>query len=467
MTSIRSWRVYPLSYRAEEMKTLADWILAGQSGSVIGLAGAGKSNLLGFLCHRPEALQSYLPSQAVSAALIPVDLNNLSSNSLATFYRVILRSFYEVRDRFEQTLWRTITELYQENRATRDPFLAQSALRELLLQFEDRQMRVVLVMDRFDKFGQMATPQMLDTLRGLRDSFKSTLCYIVGMRQEMAYLFDPVALGEMYELLDTHICWVGPMNETDARRLIAEETLTAPKSLPEADVAHLLALTGGYPALLKAACHWWSSSSEKLLASDWTDALLAERSIQSRMEEIWTGLTQEERQALAEVQKRQVRDVPPAAGGGAVEVQYRHALSSLADKGLCRRTDTGWCIFGNLFATYVTSAEGQVGGRIWLDEVTDELYQGQIPLRDLSPLARSVLHFLVRCPRVRHTKTDLIVSTWPDELRRQGVTDDSLYQVISELRKKIEPNLAQPCYVVTWRGRPEGGYQFFPEGRPG
>ena len=88
-------------------------------------------------------------------------------------------------------------------------------------------------------------------------------------------------------------------------------------------------------------------------------------------------------------------------------------------------------------------------------------------MRDLSPLARAVLHFLVRHPRARHTKTDLIVNTWPDELRRQGVTDDSLYQVIRELRKKIEPNPAKPCYIVTWRGRPEGGYQFFPEGRPG
>ncbi|MEE8390037.1 MAG: hypothetical protein V3S14_04475, partial [Anaerolineae bacterium] len=62
---------------------------------------------------------------------------------------------------------------------------------------------------------------------------------------------------------------------------------------------------------------------------------------------------------------------------------------------------------------------------------------------------------------------DLIGSTWPDELRQQGVTDDSLYQVIRELRKRIEPDPAKPCYIVTWRGRPEGGYQFFPEGRPG
>ena len=131
MISSRSWKAYQPAYRAEQMKTLASWILAGQSGSVVGLAGAGKSNLLGFLCHRPEVLRSYLPPEAGPVALIPVDLNNLPSNTLATFYRVILRSFYEVRDRFDQTLQQTTTDLYLENRATRDSFLAQRALREL------------------------------------------------------------------------------------------------------------------------------------------------------------------------------------------------------------------------------------------------------------------------------------------------------------------------------------------------
>ncbi|MCP4538379.1 MAG: winged helix-turn-helix domain-containing protein [Chloroflexi bacterium] len=458
MASSRSWKSYRFTYRAREMQALADWVWAGQSGSVIGLAGAGKSNVLGFLCHRPEVFQSYLPPQADPVALIPIDLNNLPSNRLATFYRVILRSFYEVRDRFDQPLQQTVADLYLENRATRDPFLAQSALRELLLQFQVQQMKVVLVMDRFDKFGQTATSQMLDTLRGLRDSFKDILCYIVGMRQEMIYLFDPTALGEMYEILDTHVCWVGPMGDTDARRLIAEETLTIPTPLDEAGTAHILALTGGYPALLKAACHWWLSVPDSPPTAEWTAVLLAERSIQSRMEEIWTGLTQEERRALSEVQMRRAADV-----GG----QHSYALSGLAAKGLVQRTDAGWRVFADLFAAYVADAEGQSGGKIWLDETTDELYQGQTVLGDLSPLERAVLHFLVQHSRIRHTKTDLIVNTWPDELRRQGVTDDSLYQVIRELRKRIEPNPAKPCYIVTWRGRPEGGYQFFPEGRPG
>ena len=127
----------------------------------------------------------------------------------------------------------------------------------------------------------------------------------------------------------------------------------------------------------------------------------------------------------------------------------------------------GWRIFADLLTAYIAATEGRGNGKIWLDQETDVLYQDQTPVEGLSPLEREVLHFLVQYPQTRHTKTDLIINSWPDELRQQGVTDDSLYQVVSELRKKVEPNPVKPCYIVTWRGKPEGGYQFFPEGRPG
>jgi DNA-binding winged helix-turn-helix (wHTH) protein len=299
---------------------------------------------------------------------------------------------------------------------------------------------------------------MMDTLRGLRDSFKDTLCYIVGLRHAPVYLPDPEALGEMYEVLDTHICRVGPMNESDARRLVAEETHAASTPPAEDDVAHLLALTGGYPALLKVACHWWLDTPDRPAASAWLEVLLAKRSIQFRLAEIWSGLTQEEKQALQAMQKDQslVRTTE----------QQQYIPTQLADKGLCQETAEGWRIVGDLFAAYAAEACVQSAGRIWLNRETGDLYQGQTVLENLAPLERAVLQFLVIDPRVRHTKTDLIVNAWPDELRRQGVTDDSLYQVVMALRKKIEPEPAKPCYLITWRGRPEGGYQFFPEGRP-
>ncbi len=469
MASSKSWATYPASYRAKEMKILAGWIAAGESGSVVGLAGCGRSNLLGFLCHRPDVLQSYLSPQTRPVVAILVDLNNLPTNDLSTLYRTILHAFYRNRERFDPTLQQTINHLYLENRAAQDPFLPHSALDDLLWLLQDQQVQVVLVLNRFDRFCQTATPQMLNTLRGLRDSFKDTLGYLVGMRQEVTYLPDPAALGDMYELLDNHVCWVGAMNEADARRMIAQLTSAAPTPPPETEMTALLTLTGRFPVLLKAIAQWWSTTSPRPASSDWAEILFADTGLQYRLERMWAGLTQEEQLVLSEVQKLQLQAGAATERNKAFQhlaKRQSHAVNRLIAKGLCEQTETGWQINGELLAAYVVKTEGRSRGKIWLDEPTKTVYQGQTSIEGLTSLQKEVLIFLVKHPRLQHTKTDLIINTWPDELREQGVSDDALYQVMVTLRRKIEPDPANPRYLITWRGRPEGGYQFFPEGKP-
>jgi hypothetical protein len=459
------------------MKRLARWILTNTSGSVVGFAGVGKSNLLSFLCNRPDALQEYVPQLDRQVAPIAVDLNNLPANNLATLYRFILRSFFEAREQFDAPMQAKIAELYAEHRTNRDPFLSQSALRELLLLFQASQIRIILVLDRFDKFCRRASPQMTDTLRGLRDSFKETLSFIVGMRQEVVYLSDPTVLGELYEILDTHVCWVGPMDEVDARKLILEETRLASRPPSEADISDLLALTGSYPSLLKAASHWWLTLQHRP-AGSLAEAILGERSIQNRLKEIWTGLSQEEQMVLSEVQRSIIRSgVGKAKDKRKREgtqrafknmmKQHRRTLTRLESKGIGRQTETGWQLASGLLEAYVATVGGSSRGRIWLDQSANVIFQDQTPLETLSPLEHSLLRFLVSHPRIRHTYTELIEAAWPEDVYREGVTTEALYQVVRGLRRQIEPTPSQPRYVVNWRGRPEGGYQCFPEGRPG
>ncbi len=472
MNATRSWPAYQASYRTKEMKILGHWIQTNTSGAVVGLAGAGKSNLLGFLCNRPDALKSYIPSLDVPLAVIAVDLNNLPSNDLSTFYRVILRSFYEAADQFEDPLPDTIAILYRENRTSQDPFLSQSALRELLLHLQDRQIRVVLVLDRFDKFCREATTQMTDTLRGLRDSFKETLSYIVGMRQEVIYMSDPSVLGELYEILDTYVCWVGFMNESDARKLIAEETLTTSPPPIEADINRLLELTGNYPALLKTACHWWLNHGQEKTAANWLDTLFAERTIQYRLKEVWNGLSQEEQLTLSDVQRLARGSLKTTIKGNDkvfqhLQVQHQDALSRLIAKGVLQNSDGNLRISGELLAVYIRSVGGRSRGQLWLDKELNVIYQDQTPLDELAPLERSLLRFFLTYPRVRHTYTDLIEGAWPEEVYKEGVSTEALYQLVRGLRRQIEPNPSQFRYIINWRGKPEGGYQCFPEGRPG
>ncbi len=464
MTSYRHWTQYDMFYRRREMEMVAGWITAVHSGSIVGLAGSGKSNLLGFLGHRPDALNVYLPETSRQVLAVPVDVNQMPDARLVTFFRVILRSFYEIRHRLPESSQWMVNQIYQTHKAVQDVFLVQSALRDLLLELQAQQWQVVLIMDRFDDFCHVATPAMTNTLRNLRDSFKSDLIYLAGMRRDPRYLPNPSALGELYELLDTRVCWVGCMEKEDVYRLIAEETVTAEFPPDEPTRERLLVLTGGYPALLKAACAWWLKTTSRPPLTDWQQVLLAQSAVKHRLQEIWTGLTEEEHLALTELDR-----TVQAAGTKPVKMNRANeaVLRGLETKGICCEAQEGWLFFGELFAGYVKTAVPNPRGRIHHDSKTGEIYQGHIPLSKLAPLEKNVLKFFLENPYTQHTKTDIILKTWPKEKHQKGVSDDSLFQVITVLRQTIEPSLANPCYIRGWRGHPEGGYQFFPEGYPG
>jgi DNA-binding winged helix-turn-helix (wHTH) protein len=453
------------------MSILVGWIEAGLSGSVVGAAGIGKSNLLGFLCHRPDALRQYLAPDAPATALISVDLNNLPADDTATLYRVILRSFYESSKQFDAPLQEIITSLYQENRTARDPFLPHSALRELILAFQEQQIQVALILDRFDRFYQDVAPEMTYTLRGLRDSFKDTVCYIAGMRQEVGYLSDPAALGELYELLDTNICWVQPMCEADAREMIAGQSSLGPAP-SEDDICQFLALSGGHPGLLKAIYHWWRTNPGRP-DRDWRDLLLETPSIQHRLQNIWRSLTLSEQQVMGAVHESQVKTNLPAYARQKdrqekeLDSQQRKTTDLLAKKGLIVPQDDGHRIGASILDAYVGQMTSFSPGFLWQEQATGILYQGNKTLDNLSPLEGGLLDFLIRHPRTRHTHTDIIEAVWPDDMNKEGVSTEALYQVVRGLRRKIEPEPSQPHYIINWRGSPEGGYQCFPEGRPG
>jgi DNA-binding response OmpR family regulator len=470
--------VFSTTYRAAEMAQLADWIRRGVSGSVVGTGGAGKSNLLGFLCARPDALQRYFEPDGPPVLAVLVDLNDLPADDLATFHRVILRAFHEARGRVEPALQQRIQELYDEVRAAKDPFLTQSALREWLFALTGQGTQVVLVLDRFDRFCEDPPPRMMDTLRALRDAFKGQLVYLMGMRQPVRYLSDPAVLGELYEVLDSHICWVGPMADEDALRVVAEELDPA---TAEGAGAEIVALSGGYPALLKAVCHAWPAPPKYWPSSEVArEALANDAAVRVRLDEIWNGLTQAEQSALADVRRLSSRAAAALQSGADAQAvqavaqrnrerlaaQHERVLAELSERRLCRHEPGGWVIHGELLAEHIAGVAVAGRGTIWRDAVTGELHQGSTVLGNLANLEERLLAHLVDHPRVRHSKSNVIEQVWPDESVADGVMDDALYQVVKELRRKIEPDPAAPRYLVTWRGKPEGGYQLFPEGRP-
>lgn len=443
---------YTPTYRAAEVRTLAGWVQASTGGSVVGLTGCGKSNLFQFLAQRPQALRQHLDAGAPPTLVLLLDLNDLVEPTLSNLYRLIMRTFYEARRHLPHGLEVNVAAQYIAQRQQTDAFLLQSELRELLRQCAALPLRVVLLLDRFDAFFELVSPALIDALRGLRDAYKETLCYIVAMRQPVTALGHPEALGELTELLDLHTLWLGPMQPADSRDMIHQQPWSLGKRPSPARIERLLALTGGFPALLKAALTWLQAQSGLPSGGDWEAKLHRYPALANRLMGMWAGLDEQEQEALHAIASGRPR---PAVGA---------ARNGLVRKGVLRLDEEVWRIQGELLAMFARENGRLRAPQLWLDETSGDIYMGSQPLRELSPLAHAVLTFLLRHPRQRHTKTDIILGAWPKALRQHGVTDDSLYQVIRELRKQVEPVPASPKYLLTWRGRPEGGYQLFPGG---
>lgn len=467
MVSKRAWETYPRTYRAREIEILADWIRAGESGSVVGLAGAGKSNLLGFLCHQPQTIAERYLQNSFKLALILVDLNNLPGNDLSTSYRVILRSLYEARVQLatiEESLPDSVQDLYRKVEDNTDPFMSQSALREVLLSFREKGARLVLVLDPFDRYCRTVTTQVLDTLRGLRDSFKTTLSYIVGLRHELAYIRDPLELGELYEILDTHVCWLGPMQREDARWVISQVEEEMDQSFDDEQAEWLIHLTGGYPALLRVASLWLAQVSPIPDVDVWEKKLLAESSVQNRLNDVWQGLTGEEQAALSVLRTALSIASERERQNSIKQIEGKHqnALVRLQAKRLCTKADAGWKILSPLLTTFIAGVKHTSAGKIWHDPRTDRFFQGERELTDLSAQDRRLLHHFLDHPLAAQNIDALIDAIWA-EYDSSGVSNEAVQKAISHLRKRIELNPAKPCYLTTQHG---AGYRFFPEGAP-
>lgn len=449
------------TYREYETRYLARWIVTGANGQIIGLKGVGKSHFVNFLCNS-NRLNPYLtPSMGYKPLLLLINLADIPDDEPSTLYRTILRVFYEAQGKFEPELQTIIDTLYQQYKHERDDVATKNAIYDLIFAVQERQLRIVFFLDHFDSF--LETSRSLSSLFNLNMKFRKTLCYITVTNREVSY-YDPAWLGEFRTLMDTYIVRLKPLNEDDVHNMIVSE-INPYFSISEEETSRFNELSGGFPTLLYAICYWWMERGRQIPSSSWTGTLLRTPNFQHRLRDIWQGLTEEEQFVLAEFGLGQ-GNLGASRGKTKLEQTAKMVLEELAVKGVCYEEKGQWWIIGELVAQYVKQVATKSRGRIWQDTQTGEIFQGRTPVMGLQPLQHALLQFLLSRPRHRHTHSDLIEAIWPDAIHKEGVSTEALYQIVRGIRKAIETDSSRPRYLINWRGAFEGGYQFFPEGRP-
>jgi len=454
--SFNYWAEFPDTYRAEQIATIMQWITAGESGVVIGGSGTGKSNLAGFLSSRPEVIGPYVSDDPDRYLFLHLDINSLPVLTAPLFYRGLVQALQDVAEELGSEVQQMMQQLTQGPVDWADTFQVLTILQKAYrLVIHQTGKKVVWLLDRFDEACRRLDAQTLNSLRSLRDQFKGQLCYVVFTRYPLARLREPSEIDEFHEIVAANSCWVGPMNERDARWIARQMAARLNHPFSEQEVAQLITITGGLPAFMKLGCLALAEGALEANGSTqrWTEQLLGRLEFRRNCEEIWADLSNEEQTLLL------------ALSAGANENQVdRQVLVYLRQTGLLTRPSTAQAVafFSPIFALFVARQRGTASGKLELHPKTGAVLRDGIPLEiELTTHEDRLLTYLLEHAGEICERDPLMLAVWPEDKVYGEISDESLSQLIKRLRQKIEPDPRKPAYIQTVRGR---GYRFVQPG---
>ena len=229
--STSSWEEYPDTYREREVQALVTAVQAGESASLVGLSGAGKSNVMGFIASRV---------QIADHCFALVDCNRLTERNNSALFRLMRRTISTPEDFLALSVLGD--ELETLDIAIGRTLAHTTQLTFLLDRFDD----LILPAPQTGQAGQ-GLSALFNNLRALRDAHKFKLTFVTATRRPLT------DYTELAELFYAHTIWLGPLSESDARwnvsRYAKRKNLVWGDNIADA----LIAASRGYPSLLRAA----------------------------------------------------------------------------------------------------------------------------------------------------------------------------------------------------------------------
>ncbi|MAU01537.1 MAG: hypothetical protein CL608_30740 [Anaerolineaceae bacterium] len=428
-------------FRQPETEKLFKWIQAGESASIIGISGVGKSNLFNHL-RAPQTQASYLDQSDVITVIVRANFHYIPDYSDRSIYSLILEQLELLEgdaDRLELSIQdiEQISQYHELLLDAKDDVLKvqryfKLALRVLLGQSKRR---LVFLFDQFDDVYQEAEPRLFANLRGLREAYKYRISYLVFTRDMLPNLIDmDQAREEFYELLASNIMGLKPYAKNDAmsvlERIAGRNQLTLTDDLRDC----LYGLAGGHAGLLRAALLGTAQHklTDQLHQPDAATRLLQIPGVEMEGDKLWRSLsTHEQRTLMAKAQNFNT-------------VLDTAVVAQLQIKGLLTEGESP-AIFSPLFAQFVATQEALWERPLFFDEPSRQIWVLGNPAPRLTQLEYRLFQQLYQQEGEVVEKDELISAGWPNA--KGGVSDEALIAAIARLRKKIEPDSKNPRFL--------------------
>lgn len=427
--------LYPQNSREKELKELILLLKKGASAQVIGLAGVGRSNMLGFLPYNKTIRTHHLKDLERWYHFVYMDFSEVKNRGLADTIKFMLVSLsYSLQEREFEAEAKKINDILKNTIDLRDELILFQSLKQAIDYLAiEKELTVLFIFDRFDQYIPQVTEQFFINLKIMRDRAKYRFGAIFSVSRPLEDTVGPLTLSTFYEFVAGNVVYLSILDIPGLEFRISYLEKTIGQKLDDKVKNKILDLTGGHSKVTLRAC-------ENILSEPLDDItkleerLLKSGHVQSALYEIWQGLTPEEQEIL----------LSPSAS----------SYEAFAKNGLF--TSKGECAIP-LFLTFIQRLPKEKTTLRFDPEKNDIVLGKKLLSEDLSASEFRLLRFLMQNEDKVCEKDEIINAVWRESASREGVTDQALDQIVYRLRKKIEPDPNSPIFIITVKGQ---GYKF-------
>lgn len=330
---------YRRTYREDEIRLIIRCASRGESLGFVGVAGAGKSNLVNFLRDMPRSAQ-YIGEDVERMFFPIVDVAHWpgTANSLWKMMLDALNQAAKELPPFPKDNNKVIP-ISEEERAlgtlrTRLGWICQ-----------ELKHRVMFVLDDFDAVFEGGPLAMLERLNGLRSEgnrdYLSYLTFTKRLPHILGRSYELENRSKFYHLLRHNLYALEPYSPDDAHQMLMHLNEVAERPLSQKDLVQIRALAGGHAQLLRTVFSLWIN--EGAPGADSIAYFVARPDVRQECQRILRNLHEQEQEVALEVAR------------GQHTADHQDTIDHLARRGLLVTSDPiTWFspLFGRFLSTY-------------------------------------------------------------------------------------------------------------------
>jgi DNA-binding winged helix-turn-helix (wHTH) protein len=418
---------YPLYFREDITKLLAEHITHRRSVELIGMKRVGINNFLRFFLFNTSVHKKYLPEEQKHVFIL-VDLDDLIERELFPFWRLLFKRIVDAVEAnvcVSDVVKKHIAQLFIASIQSGDIFLTYDGVREALVTIA-KEANPTIFFTRFDRLHNIITPEFFSNLESLKESTSQKLSYIFTNFRELDEI-EPTVFHKKDMYGFSHVMYMKPASFQDIEVLLItfleKFNIKLTKELSEL----IIDMSGGhaqYLQLLLIILDELLREKEDMSEREFEKEIIGDERVMLLSEELWENLQPVEQEIMQLI-----------ATGEHISEDQKKQAKYIWNTGMVRQKGRHHIIFTPLFVEFLKRKS----------------QSKEISTIDLSKKEHMLFSLLQQHENIVCEREKIVEVVWP-ECKEYGVSDWSIDRLVARLRGKLKKQ-GKGYEIITVRTR--------------